>query len=445
MISDKESAATLLFLSWGSLFFVILLFGCGAGGGNGGKSSTGGTYKVYGINFSPYIDGQDPNLGSTIPEEQLKARMDIVAPYTEWIRTFGCSNGLQKAGIIAHQINLKTAVGAWLSSDLSANELEISNLISTAKAGYVDMAIVGSEVLHRSDLTEDQLISYINRVKQELPGIPVTTADVHSEILSHPAVVAACDVVFVNYYPYWEGTKVDQAIEAIHGWHKQVKDRAGSKPVIVSETGWPSGGNQIGDAVPSPENASFYFLNFVSWARANNVQYFYFEAFDESWKANYEGPQGAHWGIWDKDGNMKSGMMDVFNGKTIADNWSQVSIPGGPGEPEIEFSYIPPYGCLNRLKGQVWHVNPSNYKVAVYIHVFGWWTKPYWDKPLTMIQKNGAWTCDITTGGDDKKATAIAAYLVPNGYIPPVISGETTLPLELEQNSVAQVTTSRFP
>jgi len=109
--------------------------------------------------------------------------------------------------------------------------------------------------------------------------------------------------------------------------------------IIVSETGWPSCGNQVGDAVPSPENASFYFLNFVSWARANNVPYFYFEAFDESWKAVYEGPQGACWGIWDKDGNLKPGMQDVFDGKVMQDNWSSTAIPGSLGSPCIGFTY----------------------------------------------------------------------------------------------------------
>ena len=63
-------------------------------------------------------------------------------------------------------------------------------------------------------------------------------------------------------------------------------------------------------------------MNFVSWAEAEKVSYFYFEAFDESWKVTYEGSQGAHWGVWDKDGNLKPGMEDVFDGKRLSDNWS---------------------------------------------------------------------------------------------------------------------------
>ncbi len=70
---------------------------------------------------------------------------------------------------------------------------------------------------------------------------------------------------------------------------------------------------------------------------------FYFEAFDEPWKAfNGEGPQGAHWGIWDNKVILKPGMRAVFDGETIADNWSGNQIIGGPGNPAISFTYVPP-------------------------------------------------------------------------------------------------------
>src|SRR5659263_279349 len=403
-------------------------------------------YRIYGLYFSPYMDGQDPDSGSYISEEQIRARLEIIKPYTRWVRTFGSSSGLEKVGMIAHEMGLKTAIGAWLGKDLSANEIEISNLIEAAKAGHVDMAVVGSEVLLRGDLSESQLIGYINRVKNEVPDIPVTTGDVYGEYIFHPDVINSVDVVFVNYYPYWENIGVDHAVAAIHGWHKLVTSKAGTKPVIVSETGWPGCGDRRGDAVPSPENASFYFLNFVSWARANNVPYFYFEAFDESWKEKNEGPQGACWGIWDKDGNLKPGMQDVFDNKTITDNWSGTAIPGGPGNASIEFAFVPSYGSSDDLKGQVWHVSPADNRVVVYIKVGGgWWIKPYWNSPLTIIWPDGSWTCDITTGGNDPYSTDIAAYLIPNNYNPPSMSGGSTLPAELETNSVAKIEITHAP
>lgn len=111
--------------------------------------------------------------------------------------------------------------------------------------------------------------------------------------------------------------------------------------------------------------------------------------------------------------------------------------------PTIEFTDVPPYGSFDNLQGQVYCVDPTDYKVAVYIFVSGWWTKPYWTWPLTAIRSDGSWTCDIATGGTDQLATKIVAFLVPNGYNPPLMSGGQRLPLELYANAVAYVETER--
>lgn len=402
--------------------------------------------KVYGLDFGPYIDDQDPNLGTQVTEQQLRDRMEIIAPYTGWIRTYGIIDGLENAGRIAHELGLKAAIGVWLSSDLSNNSLGMENLINVAKNGYVDLAIIGSETLFRGDLTEDQLVEYIEQFKNEVPSVPVTTADNYSWLLDNPKVMEVCDVILANYYPYWDGKDVEEALSHLHSVHKRVVYKANGKEVIVSETGWPSDGYQNGDAVPSEENACFYFLNFVSWARAEGVRFFYFEAFDEQWKATDEGSQGAHWGVWDKDGILKPCMRAVFYDKSMTNNWGCQDIPGGIGDPIVEFSYVPPYGSHDNLRGQVWHISPDDHAVAVYIKVgSGWWTKPSWNNPLSLIDCNGTWTCDITTGGIDSTARAIAAYLVPAFYDPPSASGRTSLPGELEEKSVAKVEITRSP
>jgi hypothetical protein len=97
------------------------------------------------------------------------------------------------------------------------------------------------------------------------------------------------------------------------------------------------------------------------------------------------------------------------------------------------------------LQGHVSCVNPADYKVAVYIYVSGWWNKPTWASPLTPIRPDGTWTADITTGGLDAQATQIAAFLVPNGYTPPLMAGGQVLPAELYSNAVAYLIVERKP
>ena len=400
---------------------------------------------LSGIDFSPYEEGQSPDSGTQISLEQLRQRMNLMTPYSDWIRTYGCTLGLENAGQVGREFQFKTAIGAWLSSNSSANETEISNLIQAGKQGYVDLAIVGSETQLRGDLSEDQLLEYLARVKRELPGIPVTTADGYLQWVSHRRLFAAVDVVMVNYYPFWEGAALSNAIPTLDGWHRRLESLAGGKPVVVSETGWPSAGNTVGNAVPSAENASYYFLNFVSWALSNQVAYFYFAAFDESWKSVHEGALGAHWGIWDANGAMKTGMQRVFDGESVPDNWSGRAVPGGPGTPTINFVSVPTYGTADNLAGQVLHVPWADYAVAVYIYVSGWWSKPTYANPLTPIQIDGRWTCDVTTGGFDQNATAFAAYVLPLDYSPPLLGGAGSIPADLENHAVASVYVTRSP
>src|ERR1039457_7326872 len=54
----------------------------------------------------------------------------------------------------------------------------------------------------------------------------------------------------------------------------------------------------------------------------------------------------------------------------------------------IVFTSVPPYGSFNNLQGVVHGVNPTNYRVAVFINVngAGWFTKPTCGAPLTTIR-----------------------------------------------------------
>ena len=62
-------------------------------------------------------------------------------------------------------------VGAWISDDKDRNEKEIKSLIKLAKEGLVDIAAVGNEVLHREEISEQELLQYIKRVRKALPKL----------------------------------------------------------------------------------------------------------------------------------------------------------------------------------------------------------------------------------------------------------------------------------
>ena len=253
--------------------------------------------------FSLYEDGQQP--GDIISEAQVRRRMEILKPYTKWIRSFSCTEGNEFIPKVAKEMGLKTLVGAWLGNDDEINQREIEGLIQLAKEGYVDIAAVGNEVMYRKDLTEDELLVFIRKVKAEIPNIPVGYVDAYYEFSHRPLVTELCDVILCNCYPFWEGCPFDNSLDYMKAMYNQAKDVANGKEVIITETGWPSMGESLKGAMPSERNARDYFINTQLWSSNDNIPVFYFSSFDESWKVGAEGIVGAYWGIWDKNEKLK--------------------------------------------------------------------------------------------------------------------------------------------
>jgi len=258
---------------------------------------------MHGLCFSPYLDGQEP--GTQISEEQIKRRIEIIKPHTQWVRSFSCTEGNELIPRIAKQNGMKTMVGAWLGKYKSINEQEIAGVIEVAKAGDADIVAVGNEVLYREDLTEDELLTYIYQVKEALPSIPVGYVDAYYEFGNRPRIADACDVILANCYPFWEGCSLDHSYLYMKDMYNRALRAGKGKKVIITETGWPNVGEKFHGSVPSEENALKYFIKTQQWSKEEAIDIFYFSSFDETWKTDDEGDVGAYWGIWDKNEQLK--------------------------------------------------------------------------------------------------------------------------------------------
>ena len=132
----------------------------------------------------------------------------------------------------------------------------------------------------------------------------------------------------------------------------------------------------------------------------------------------------------EKERHMKK-KSDLISALMIAGLLISLSVVAGAeftpsltaGDPAINIIHLPEYPNHGGeyLEGNVTGVNPDEHLVAVYIRVGDlWWIKPYYASPLTIINPDGTWKCDIVTGGNDCYATAVAAYLLPAGVDPKV-------------------------
>ena len=258
---------------------------------------------MHGLCFSPYEEGQKP--GDPITEAQIRRRLEIIAQHTKWIRSFSCTEGNDLIPKLAKEYGLKTLVGAWLGDDLTTNDKEMKALIKLSKDGFVDIAAVGNEVMYRGDLSEIELLNHIQDFKTAVPNVEVGYVDAYYEFTDRPKITEACDVILANCYPYWEECHMDYSLLYMKQMYQQALRAGQGKKVIITETGWPSQGSDLGVSHPSHDNALKYFINAQLWSNQDQIEMFYFSSFDESWKVGSEGDVGAFWGLWDKNEKLK--------------------------------------------------------------------------------------------------------------------------------------------
>lgn len=258
---------------------------------------------MHGICFSMYEDGQEP--GDIISEDQIRRRIEILSPHTEWVRSFSCIEGNELVPRIAKEYGMKTLVGAWLGDDLDKNAEEMEGLKQLASEGLVDIAAIGNEVMYRKDLTEEELLDHMHDFKKTFPDIEMGYVDAYYEFSHRPRITEACDVILSNCYPFWEGCPIDYSLPYMKDMYHQALAAGAGKKVIITETGWPSEGGAFEGSIASERNFLKYFIDAQKWSLDEDIEMFYFSSFDESWKVGPEGAVGAYWGLWDKNKKLK--------------------------------------------------------------------------------------------------------------------------------------------
>ena len=71
-------------------------------------------------------------------------------------------------------------------------------------------------------------------------ALHVGYVDAYFKFEDHPQVSDACDVIFANCYPFWEGYPAEHALVYMKDMYRRAVNAAKGKKVIISETGWPN-------------------------------------------------------------------------------------------------------------------------------------------------------------------------------------------------------------
>lgn len=259
---------------------------------------------IHSVSFAPFRRGQSP-LTQVLPTpEQIEADLAALRGRALGIRTYTSLEGLMIVPGLAGKYDLTVTMGAWLGPVLKNNEAEIESLIRLANQypSAIKRVIIGNEVLLRRDLTVDQLIRYIRRVKSAIKQ-PVSYADVWEFWLKYPQLLQEVDYVTVHFLPYWEDLPVgvDEAPQHIRAVYDRVAEKLPGKPILIGEVGWPSAGRSREGAIPSRWMEAEFINSFLKLAAERGMDYNIVEAFDQPWKVALEGTVGGNWGLLDAD------------------------------------------------------------------------------------------------------------------------------------------------
>lgn len=254
---------------------------------------------INGVSFSPYQANQNPQANRHPSAQDIDRDLAAVAPFVRYVRTYSATDGLELTAALARKHHLLVTAGAWIDGRRERNEREIANVVRMARDNpNVVRVLVGNETLLRADIPIEDMIEYIRRVRAQVQ-VPVSTAEPWHVWLAHPELAREVDFIAIHILPYWEGLPIDQALAYTMQRYQEVKDRFPTKPVVITEVGWPSEGRMRRGAEPTPAAQATFLREFLNFANERGFDYYIMEAFDQPWKREIEGSVGGYWGIFD--------------------------------------------------------------------------------------------------------------------------------------------------
>ncbi|GMF24384.1 unnamed protein product [Phytophthora lilii] len=311
------------------------------------KQALGQDFCIHGINYNPRI-GPDwaPVDQRCKSAADIQADMETLARVTNSVRLYGLGDCDQGSTVVPAAVNagLSVSLGLWVSSDDAVFEVEFTKLQALLQqnptlfsGGSIVDIHVGSEAVYRKDVTAQQNIDDLGRVKAmlkayNLASVPVTIAEIGDVYLAHPEITDAVDFVQANGFPFWEKIDVENAVDYFESRIAPLYQQAAArgKKVVIGETGWASDGSSPKASKASPANAARYFYNFYQMAKQQGLEFYYFEGFDEEWKiAASNATVEGYFGLFHEDRTLKSEIADLSLGSTcLASRNEEAPAPG---------------------------------------------------------------------------------------------------------------------
>jgi len=270
--------------------------------------------QISGFSYSPFRLGESPQKGQYPSDDEMRQDLEQMSKLTDSIRIYTVEGTQADIPRLAEEFGLRVTLGIWISPDLERNEREIATAIELANTSRsVVRVVVGNEALFREEVTPENLIKYLDRVRAAVK-VPVTTSEQWHIWKEHPELAKHVDLIAAHILPYWEFVPMKDSVEFVLDRARELKQQFARKPLLLSEVGWPSNGRMRGGADATQADQAIYLRTLVNTLNRRGYNYFVIEAYDQPWKASDEGSVGAYWGVYNAERQQKFN----FEGPVVA-------------------------------------------------------------------------------------------------------------------------------
>lgn len=291
--------------------------------------------RLHGLNYNTR-QGPDwmPYDQRCKSRKQVWTDLSLLHKITDRVRLLSVRDCDQASLVldVAKEIGMQVWLGLWVDRDDNTFNQEMQAFEDLLQSDLFDDSMVlgvtvGSEALHRKDVTEEKLLSFMDQVKNLLAtsghgNILVSAVDISYQYRMNERLREKVDVVYINIFPYFNWNTND------HTWgaeHSLVGDASNvlqlstsgteSKRLVIGETGWPESGGRPGtEGRASPENQAQYFSNFYCLVDFElNWEYYWFTGIDNAWRAEQNSNNGIEgtWGFFTSDLELKPQFQDL--------------------------------------------------------------------------------------------------------------------------------------
>ncbi|GBL50354.1 hypothetical_protein [Candidozyma auris] len=254
--------------------------------------------KGAGITYSPYTKSGQCKTASEVASDIAKLRsFNLIRLYS-----VDCS-GIQNV-VSAMSSSQKLYLGVWSIDNLDSDLSNMAQQVNSGSRGWnaVHTVAIGNELVNAGTKTASQVRNAVNEARQwfksNAPSYNgyIVTVDTLAAVMADSSMCDISDYLAVNCHPYFSGVEASTSGSWLKQQVAQLRSHCNNgKDILVTESGWPSFGNTVGEAVPSLQNQ---FSAVRSLGNVMGSEVIMFTMYNDYWKNPGSWNVEQHWGIY---------------------------------------------------------------------------------------------------------------------------------------------------